>query len=195
MGSKTQTGTGGGESDKPAWVDRPITDEQLEAAWRELRAFIVLDVTEMAKRSLVRPFAREIRDAVQYAFGEAAIRRPGHPRPRAWLRTVAYRQAVQLAIKRRRQDRVVVPLPHLPADDIAADRRWFNRAQDVQGTIEALEVLDAIAKLPEAQRDALAADVAGYTQTETAGLLGISVGRVASLQKQAREALREQFRA
>ncbi|MGA2926785.1 MAG: sigma-70 family RNA polymerase sigma factor [Solirubrobacteraceae bacterium] len=192
MGSNAQQGNGSSQGER---VERPITDEQLEAAWRELRAYIVIDVTEMARRSRVRPFAREIRQAVQYAFEEAAIRRPGHPRPRRWLRTVAYREAVRLAIKRRKEDRIVEPLPHPAGDAIAKDRRWCSRTEDVQRTVEALEVLDAVAKLPAGQRDALAADVAGYTQTETAGLLGISVGRVASLQKQARDTLREQFRS
>jgi hypothetical protein len=82
MRGKAQAGNGGREGNKPG-VERPITDQELEAAYVELRVPVTREVAALlqAKRLLVP--ADELREAVQYAFGEAAIRRPGHPKPRA----------------------------------------------------------------------------------------------------------------
>jgi DNA-directed RNA polymerase specialized sigma24 family protein len=190
MGRKTQTGSEGGEGEKRSWVDRPITDEQLEAAWRELRVTILLDVVDMLRDSTVRPFKRELVKAVEFAFEEAAIRRPGHPRPRAWLRTVAYRTAVQLALKRRREDKLLEHVAEIPEDRVR-----HGRPGSVPQTVEVLEALDAIAHLDEQHRRAFGLEIAGYGLDEIAAMLRVSRYEARWLIAESRHALRAQLRS
>ena len=121
MEDKTQAA--GGQDGEPERVEQPITDEQLEVAFVELSARVARDVAAIfrAKRLLIP--ADELREAVQYAFGEAAIRRPGHPRPRAWLTTVAYRYAVNARLKQRREIEAATVLALLGDDAIHHGRR------------------------------------------------------------------------
>jgi DNA-directed RNA polymerase specialized sigma24 family protein len=186
MGSKTQTGTGGG-SGKP-WVDRPITDEQLEAAVVELSARVARDVAAIfrAKRLLIP--ADELREAVQYAFGEAAIRRPGHPRPRAWLTTVAYRYAVNARLKQRREIEAATVLALLGDEAI-----HHGRPVDAQLSVEVLELLEAIAALPDPQARAIALQAGGHTRAEIATQLGITRNAVGEALRTGRAALRHRF--
>ena len=187
MEDKTQAA--GGQDGEPERVEQPITDEQLEVAFVELSARVARDVAAIfrAKRLLIP--ADELREAVQYAFGEAAIRRPGHPRPRAWLTTVAYRYAVNARLKQRRAIEAATVLALLGDDAI-----HHGRPADAQLSAEALELLEAIARLPDPQAQAIALQASGHTCAEIAARLGISANAVADAIRKGRSALRHQFR-
>ena len=163
MGRKTQQGHGGGESGGSRWVDHPITGEQLAAALVELHAGIVRDVAAIFKAKRLLIPVDELREAVQYAFGEAAIRRPGHPKPRAWLTTVAYRYAVKERLRQRRELKAAAVLALLGAEAI-----HHGRPVDAQLSAEVLELLAAIGALPEPQGQAIALEVGGHTHAEIA---------------------------
>jgi RNA polymerase sigma factor (sigma-70 family) len=169
--------------------DTPISDQELEAALMELRAHVTRDVAALleAKRLLLP--ADELHEAVQYAFGEAAIRRPGHPRPRAWLRTVAYRYAVNARLKQRREIEAATALALLGAEAI-----HHGRPADAQLSVEVAEVLEAIAKLPDRQRETITLTAAGYSRQEISARLGIAPGSVKHYVWLARRNLRCQFR-
>lgn len=192
MEDKTQAG--GGQSREPQWVEQPITDEQLEAAWRELRVFVASDVRWMLHQVGVRAFQREIKEAVMYAFAEAGIRRPGHPRPRAWLRTVAYRRAITQWLKRQREDDVLVWRADVPEPQFE-DRLRRGQPASPQLTVEVLEAFDAIASLDDAHRDAIALDIAGYDLDEAAAAMGVDRYEARWLRAEARHQLRRQLRS
>ena len=187
MEDKTQAA--GGHAEEPERAEQPITDEQLELAIVELSSRVARDVAAIfrAKRLLIP--ADELREAVQYAFGEAAIRRPGHPRPRAWLTTVAYRYAVNARLKQRRAIEAATLLALLGDDAL-----HHGRLADPQLSAEVLELLEAIARLPDRQAQAIALQASGHTRAEIEAQLGISANAVADAIRQGRSALRHQFR-
>jgi len=185
MGSKAKQGDG----ERRTWVERPITDEQLAVAVVELHARVLRDVAAIFKAKRLLIPADELREAVQYAFGEAAIRRPGHPKPRAWLTTVAYRHAVQERLRQRRELKAAVVLSLLGGEAV-----HHGRPVDGQLSAEVLELLAAIAALPEPQGQAIALEVGGHTHAEIALRLGISRHAVKNAIRAGRTNLRDQFR-
>jgi len=189
MEDKTQAAGGQGQEPERERVEQPITDEQLEVAFVELSSRVARDVAAIFKAKRLLIPADELREAVQYAFGEAAIRRPGHPRPRAWLTTVAYRYAVNARLKQRRAIEAATVLALLGDDAI-----HHGRPADAQLSAEVLELLEAIARLPEPQAQAIALQASGHTRAEIAGRLGISATAVADAIRKGRSALRHQFR-
>ena len=184
-----KTHAGGGQDREPERVEQPITDEQLEVAFVELSARVARDVAAIfrAKRLLIP--ADELREAVQYAFGEAAIRRPGHPRPWAWLTTVAYRYALTSRLKQRREIQAATVLALLGDDAI-----HHGRPADPQLAVEVLELLEAIARLPERQRQAVALAASGHTRAEIAARLGVSTDMVKHAIGEGRNTLSCHFR-
>jgi len=189
MEDKTQAAGGQGQEPERERVEQPITDEQLEVAFVELSSRVARDVAAIFKAKRLLIPADELREAVQYAFGEAAIRRPGHPRPRAWLTTVAYRYAVNARLKQRRAIDAATLLALLGDDAI-----HHGRPVDAQLSAEVLELLEAIARLPEPQAQAIALQASGHTRAEIAARLGISATAVADAIRKGRSALRHQFR-
>src|SRR5450755_4430235 len=120
---------------------------------------------------------------------EAAIRRPGHPRPRAWLTTVAYRYALTSRLKQRREIQAATVLALLGDDAI-----HHGRPADPQLAVEVLELLEAIARLPERQRQAVALAASGYTRAEIAARLGVSTDMVKHAIGEGRNTLSCHFR-
>jgi DNA-directed RNA polymerase specialized sigma24 family protein len=57
-----------------------------------------------------------------------------------------------------------------------------------------LELLEAIARLPDPQAKAIALQAGGHTRAEIAARLGISANAVADAIRKGRSALRHQFR-
>ncbi|MGA2930185.1 MAG: RNA polymerase sigma factor [Solirubrobacteraceae bacterium] len=186
MGSKARQGNGGGEGER---VERPITDEQLAVAIVELHARVMRDVAAIFKAKRLLVAADELREAVQYAFGEAAIRRPGHPKPRAWLTTVAYRYAVKERLRQRRELQAATVLALLGDQAV-----HHGQPVDVQLSVELLELLGAVAGLPEPQGQAIALQASGHTHAEIAARLGIAPQSVKTAIREGRGALRDRFR-
>ena len=106
-----------------------------------------------------------------------------------WLTTVAYRYAVNARLKQRRAIEAATLLALLGDDAI-----HHSRPVDAQLSAEVLELLEAIARLPEPQAQAIALQASGHTRAEIAARLGISANTVADAIRKGRSALRHQFR-
>jgi RNA polymerase sigma-70 factor (ECF subfamily) len=116
-------------------------------------------------------------DAVQDAF--LAVWRtagrfvPERAQARTWLLTIVHRRAVDLV--RREERRRAEPLAGLPAEQAAetSEGAWLS--------LERERVRDALAKLPDQQREALElAYYGGFTQSELAERLGEPLGTIKS---------------
>jgi RNA polymerase sigma factor (sigma-70 family) len=118
-------------------------------------------------------------DAVQDAFTEAYPQWEAIGEPRAWLRLVACR----IYYRRR--------LRETPVEDVP------DRPMIYQDPVEAREqshrVFEALAALPERQRQVMAWHLDGYGHAEIAGLLGISQAAVRQNLSRARRALKSSF--
>ena len=116
-------------------------------------------------------------DAVQEAFERALRQREGKDRPAGWLFIVALR----IWRRQRWRQRLFIPLGilrHVASNDDSREDR--------------IDVLEQLRMLPERQRQVVVARyVLGLSQRETAQLLGISAGTVASTTSQANRKLRE----
>lgn len=116
-------------------------------------------------------------DAVQEAFERALRQRDAKDRPAGWLFIVALR----IWRRQRWRQRLFMPLAILR-----------HAASSEGGTEDRLDLLEQIRKLPDRQRQVVVARyVLGLSQRETAELLGISAGTVASTTSQANRRLRE----
>ena len=118
-------------------------------------------------------------DAVQDAFASALLRWPvvrGYHDPEAWVRTVAFRRAIDHHRRTARQRRVLVrlgPSPSLPPVDA-----------------EHLDLVRALGKLPLAQREVLVLHyVAELAVDRVAAELRLPVGTVKSRLARGRAAL------
>jgi RNA polymerase sigma factor (sigma-70 family) len=117
-------------------------------------------------------------DAVQEAFlgvwRGAAGYRPDRGRASAWILTHVHRRAVDLV--RREERRRADPLPpeHAGAESPSSDDVAWLR-------VERERVQRALARLPDAQREAIElAYYGGFSQTELAERLGVPVGTIKS---------------
>jgi RNA polymerase sigma factor (sigma-70 family) len=116
-------------------------------------------------------------DAVQDAF--LAVWRtagrfvPERAQARTWLLTIVHRRAVDLV--RREERRRTEPLAGVPAEPLAeaSEGAWLSLERD--------RVREALAKLPDQQREALElAYYGGFTQSELAERLGEPLGTIKS---------------
>ena len=99
---------------------------------------------------------------------------PKRGQGRSWVLTIAHRRAVDRV--RSAQSRVDRVVPGAFRDiDVAYD----NVAEKVEMKIEGRRVVDALAALPEAQKEALTlAYFGGYSQSEIATLVGAPLGTI-----------------
>lgn len=116
-------------------------------------------------------------DAVQEAF--LAIWRGAHGfradrgAASAWILTVVHRRAVDLV--RREERRHADPLPEQRTDEVRPtdEEAWLR--------LERERVQEALATLPDAQREAIElAYYGGFTQSELAERLGVPLGTIKS---------------
>jgi RNA polymerase sigma-70 factor (ECF subfamily) len=124
----------------------------------------------------------EAEDLVQEVL-EALLRRPreirGHDNEKAYLLTMLrHRYLDALRVKRRR--------PKLELGRLG-DEQGARVGERPDVRVEQQDVLDAVARLPLHQREALVAvDVAGLSYRETAAFLGLPLGTVMSRLHRAR---------
>jgi RNA polymerase sigma factor (sigma-70 family) len=116
-------------------------------------------------------------DVVQEAFlslwRSAGRFVPERSRAGTWLLTLVHRRAVDLV--RREERRRSEPIEAAPeaADDAAAEAPWLR--------LERERVQSALARLPDAQREAIElAYYGGFTQSELADRLGQPLGTIKS---------------
>jgi RNA polymerase sigma-70 factor (ECF subfamily) len=130
---------------------------------------------------------QDAEDALQDAL-ISAFRRADQFRGDAAVTTWLHRIVVNASLDRirRRTARPTVPLPDEPA---IADLRDDLGQRETQ-----LAVLDALAQLPEDQRDAvLLVDLEGYSVIEAAAILGCPEGTIKSRCSRGRKRLAEQL--
>jgi RNA polymerase sigma-70 factor, ECF subfamily len=123
-------------------------------------------------------------DAVQDAFASALVRWPvlrGYHDPEAWVRTVAFRRAVDHHRRRMRQLRSLARLgPPPPVPPVGADH---------------VDLVRALRKLPLAQREVLVLHYVGELAVERiAAELRLPVGTVKSRLARGRAALAHHLR-
>ncbi|HEV2592849.1 MAG TPA: sigma-70 family RNA polymerase sigma factor [Gaiellaceae bacterium] len=143
----------------------------------------------LARRVLRDPQLAE--DAVQEAFvgvwRGAARFVPERASVATWLMTLVHRRAIDLV--RREERRRTEPLPEAFADSrsdgaSAADAVWRR--------LEREQVQDALAKLPDQQRETLElAYYGGFSQSELADRLGRPIGTIKSQMHSGLSRLRE----
>ena len=158
-----------------------------EPAFRELARRHTPLALGLARR--VTANAAEAEEVVQEALLRVWINAPRW-RPVASFRTWFYRIVLNLCLNRRRR------APFLPietAGEPAASEL------DAEASLERREreraVADAIAALPERQRIAIALTYhEGFSNAETAAIIGTSVSAVETLLVRAKRALREKLR-
>jgi RNA polymerase sigma-70 factor (ECF subfamily) len=130
---------------------------------------------------------QDAEDALQDAL-ISAFRRADQFRGDAAVTTWLHRIVVNASLDRirRRTARPTVPLPDEPA---IADQRDDLGQREIQ-----LAVLDALAQLPEDQRDAvLLIDLEGYSVIEAAAIMGCPEGTIKSRCSRGRKRLAEQL--
>lgn len=106
----------------------------------------------------------------------------------AWLRAVAFHEALRI-LRRERRETAVEHLDEGLVDRAAA--AFGPDAPSPELVAEAREALGAVAQLPRAQRDVYALLAGGYTYAEIAAQLGLSVRQVDRRLRRAREAILE----
>lgn len=165
---------------------RPVSDEELALLFETRRKMIMARVTRMLRWV---PDPEVIEEAVQQAFLEAVRNRPARPpMPLAWITTVAYRRAINLAERKARQD------PSLFIPDRPEERLGHGHAPAPMLWLEATEVLRALAELPDSQRRVIALAAAGYTHREAGERVGLTPRGAENAARRGRGALRRQLR-
>jgi RNA polymerase sigma factor (sigma-70 family) len=129
----------------------------------------------LARRILRDPALAEdaVQDAVLAVWRTAGRFVPERAQARTWLLTIVHRRAVDLV--RREERRRAEPLAAAPAETSAetSEGAWLS--------LERERVRDALAKLPDQQREALElAYYGGFTQSELAERLGEPLGTIKS---------------
>jgi RNA polymerase sigma-70 factor (ECF subfamily) len=124
-------------------------------------------------------------DALQDAL-LSAYRRADQFRGESQVTTWLHRIVVNASLDRLRKRRPTVPLPEFDTDAMADER------DHIEDRMLQVAVLDALAELPEEQRDALiAVDLEGYSVEEAAAMLGCAPGTIKSRRARARAKLAE----
>ena len=113
-------------------------------------------------------------DALQDAL-LSAYRRADQFRGESQVTTWLHRIVVNASLDRLRKRRPTVPLPEFDTDLLAEPRDYLDER------VVQLAVLNALADLPEEQRDAvIAVDLEGYSVEEAAVMLGCPPGTIKS---------------
>jgi RNA polymerase sigma-70 factor (ECF subfamily) len=153
----------------------PVSDPRHERQFLAL-----LDDHGPVVLALLRRLCRNAHDA-EDAFQETAVRvwrglgnRPALRNPRGWLLTIAYRAYLDQAARRRiaegSPDCEATPDERLPPPDAQAE--WKE---------EQARVRQALAALPQSQRDVVLLHYTGHLSLEqTAATMGLAVGTVKS---------------
>lgn len=123
-------------------------------------------------------------DAFMAAWRSAHSFDPGRSRPSTWLCAIARNRALDAARAQARR-----PVPH---DEIEPDGRAPDTADLVEDADAAVQVAEAMAKLPPAQFDVLQLSYFdGLSQSEIAERLQLPLGTVKSRMRLAMERMRE----
>ena len=126
-------------------------------------------------------------DALQDAL-LSAYRRADQFRGESQVTTWLHRIVVNASLDRIRKRRPTLPLPEFDTDAMAEER---DRIED---RMVQLTVLDALADLPEEQRDALiTVDLEGYSVEEAAVMLDCAPGTIKSRRARARATLADRL--
>ena len=111
--------------------------------------------------------------------------RPGEARISTWLHTVAMNLSRD-RLRRRRETYPVESFEWLAGED--------SPEQDMERDRRSARVKQALTQLPERQREALIlSHFEGYSQSEAATVLGVSVEALESLLSRARRSLRQRW--
>lgn len=111
--------------------------------------------------------------------------RPGEARISTWLHTVAMNLSRD-RLRRRRETYPVESFEWLAGED--------SPEQDMERDRRSARVQQALTQLPERQREALIlSHFEGYSQSEAATVLGVSVEALESLLSRARRSLRQRW--
>ncbi|KUH35794.1 RNA polymerase sigma factor [Streptomyces kanasensis] len=125
----------------------------------------------------------EAQDAAQEAFTKMCTPGLNISRPKAWLRTVAWRAWVSQKV--RPEDACA----DLPEPEVSL--RWETPAHAAEIGEEARLVVEHLLRLPSKQRAALAWNLDGFTTEETARAMGTTQTAVRQNLSRARAALKE----
>jgi RNA polymerase sigma-70 factor (ECF subfamily) len=146
-----------------------------------------LDRLYRAARALTGS-VHEAEDLVQETYARV-LSRPRRVDPEKELGYLMIALRHTLIDDRRRRRLRAVSLDELPIEPVARTLRGQPEAE-----FAAREVYDAIGRLPQADREVLAAvDLAGLSYREAADLLGVPVGTVMSRLSRARAKVGAQF--
>jgi len=168
-------------------VGRPVSDQELALLFETRKPIIFARVKRMLRWI---PDHDILEEAVQQAFLEAVRNRPTRPpMPLAWITTVAYRRAINLAERKARQD------PRLFIPDRPQERLGHGHAPDPGLWLEATELLAALSGLPEHQRQVIALSAAGYTHREAGDRAGLTARGSENAARHGRRTLRRRLRA
>ena len=111
--------------------------------------------------------------------------RPGEARISTWLHTVAMNLSRD-RLRRRRETYPVESFEWLAGED--------SPEQDIERDRRSARVQQALTQLPERQREALIlSHFEGYSQSEAASVMGVSVEALESLLSRARRSLRQRW--
>lgn len=111
--------------------------------------------------------------------------RPGEARISTWLHTVAM-NLCRDRLRRRRETYPVESFEWLAGED--------SPEQDMERDRRSARVQQALTQLPERQREALIlSHFEGYSQSEAASVMGVSVEALESLLSRARRSLRQRW--
>ncbi|HRF53895.1 MAG TPA: RNA polymerase sigma factor [Aquimonas sp.] len=111
--------------------------------------------------------------------------RPGEARISTWLHTVAMNLSRD-RLRRRRETYPVESFEWLAGED--------SPEQDMERDRRSARVQQALTQLPERQREALIlSHFEGYSQSEAASVMGVSVEALESLLSRARRSLRQRW--
>ncbi|WP_164515526.1 ECF RNA polymerase sigma factor SigK [Microbacterium sp. 10M-3C3] len=162
-----------------------------QQAFAELYDLMSSRVFGLIRRVLVDPSHSE--EVLQEVFLEvwqsAGKFAPNRGQGRSWLLTIAHRRAVDRVRSSQastdRDVRVGFRDIEAPRDDVA---------ENVELRIEGRRVVEALATLPEAQREALTlAYYGGYSQSEIAALVGAPLGTIKTRMRDGLSRLRNEM--
>lgn len=167
---------------------RPVSDDELALLFETRRRLVSARV-----RRILRWLNQVeiVEDAVTMAFLEAVRRRPDRRlMPLAWITTVAYRRAITLAQRNVRENP-----EQFAVSELAQEQPGHGHATQPELWLEATELLRAVAKLPDRQRQVIGLTAAGFTHEEAAERIGGTVRGIENTARLARRKLRGQLAA
>jgi RNA polymerase sigma factor (sigma-70 family) len=131
-------------------------------------------------RRQVRTSEENVQDACSFAWMQLLSHQPRRgPEIFAWLRTVAYREAIHLDRRDRRSP---------PVDDI--NEALLPAPDSPEAKVEARHRLEAVTQLPDRQRRILALKAGGYSYVEIADRTGDTIRTVERQLLRARKRIR-----